>query len=154
VAEILHELTDILAENIDRTAKAVRIVQALRAAGHYRWVGIYDVDLQSGTVSNVAWDGPNAPAFPTFRSSEGLTSRTIAEKKTVNVGNVAAAPQYLVALHSTRSEIIVPVMNERNETVVGTIDVESEKLNAFDSKAQSFLEECATVLRPFWAVSS
>jgi putative methionine-R-sulfoxide reductase with GAF domain len=119
VAEILHELTDILAENIDRTAKAVRIVQALRAAGHYRWVGIYDVDLQSGTVSNVAWDGPNAPAFPTFRSSEGLTSRAIAEKKTVNVGNVAAAPQYLVALDSTRSEIIVPVMNESKRDCSG-----------------------------------
>jgi putative methionine-R-sulfoxide reductase with GAF domain len=153
VAELLDELEEIVTEKADRATKATRIVQALRRAGRYRWVGIYDVDLRSGFVSNIAWDGPNAPAFPTFRTSEGLTSRAIAEKTTVNAGDVAADSRYLTALQSTRSEIIVPVMDGLKDRVVGTIDVESESLNAFDSNAQSLLEECANILSAFWTDS-
>ena len=104
MVELAEELTSILAQDIDRAAKATRVVQAIREAGPYRWVGIYDVDLQRGTVSNIAWNGPTAPAYPTFRVSEGLTSRAIAQKKTVNVGDVAGDSNYLTALDNTRSE--------------------------------------------------
>ena len=150
MADLVGELRSIVAGDADREIKASSIVRALRAAGPYRWVGIYDVDLQSGTVSNVAWDGPNAPAYPTFRISEGLTSRAISQKKIVNVGDVAADAHYLTALESTRSEIIVPVVDDLSGGVVGTIDVESQRSNAFDSNAEILLEECARVLRPFW----
>jgi L-methionine (R)-S-oxide reductase len=34
--------------------------------------------------------------------------------------------------------------------VIGTIDVESEHLNAFDATEQEFLEECARWLADFW----
>ena len=148
--ELLEELRSILHQHEDRATKAARIAQAIRAAGPFRWVGIYDVDLQRGTVSNIAWNGPNAPAFPTFATSEGLTSRAIARKKTVNVGDVASDKNYLTALDSTRSEIIVPVLDGADGKAIGTIDVESERLNAFDSSTQSLLEECANVLKSFW----
>ena len=123
--------------------------QAIRAADPFDGLGIYDVDLPRGTVSNIAWNGPNAPAFPTFATSEALTSRAIARKKTVNVGDVASENNYLTALDSTRSEIIVPVLEGADGKAIGTIDVESERLNAFDSSTQSLLEECANVLKSF-----
>lgn len=148
--ELLEELRSILDQNEDRATKATRIVQAIRAAGPFRWVGIYDVDLQRGKVSNIAWSGPNAPAFPTFSISEGLTSRAIAQKKTVNVGDVASDTNYLTALDSTRSEIIVPVLDAVEGEAIGTIDVESERMKAFDSSTQALLEECVTVLKAFW----
>jgi putative methionine-R-sulfoxide reductase with GAF domain len=53
-------------------------------------------------------------------------------------------------LDSTRSEIIVPVLDGADGRAIGTIDVESERLNAFDSSTQSLLEECANVLKSFW----
>ncbi len=148
--DLVGELQNIVAGDADRAIKATRITRALRAIGPYRWVGIYDVDLQSGMVSNIAWDGPNAPAYPTFKISEGSTSRAMSQKKTVNVGDVAGDAQYLTALESTRSEIIVPVVDDLSDSVVGTIDVESQRSNAFDSDAETLLEECATVLKPFW----
>lgn len=148
--ELLEELRSILQQNEDRAAKAASIVQAIRAAGPFRWVGIYDVDLRRGKVSNIAWSGPNAPAFPTFSISEGLTSRAIAQKKTVNVDDVASDANYVTALDSTRSEIIVPVLDAVDGEAIGTIDVESERLNAFDSSAQALLEECVNVLKEFW----
>lgn len=147
--QLLDELREILAANADRTTKAARITQAIRAAGSYRWVGFYDVDMQRGLVSNIAWSGPAAPAFPTFPVTRGLTSRAIAEKRTINVGNVANDPKYLTALDSTRSELIVPVLDDAG-VVIGTIDVESEHLHAFDPATQARLEGCAQMLTKFW----
>jgi GAF domain-containing protein len=148
--KLLEQLRSIVDQNEERGDKAKCIVQLIRASGPYRWVGIYDVDLGQGTVSNISWDGPNAPAFPKFPTSKGLTSRAISQKRTVNVGNVANDASYLTALDSTRSEIIVPVFDGVDAVVVGTIDVESERLDAFDTSAQSLLEECARVLKTFW----
>ena len=144
------ELRRILALDEDRVTKARWIAERIREAGAYRWVGIYDVDIGAGMVSNIAWSGPNAPAYPDFPVTKGLTSRAIAMRKTVNVGDVASDSSYLTALDSTRAEIIVPVLDEAGGRVIGTIDVESERLNAFDSGAEALLEECADVLTDFW----
>jgi L-methionine (R)-S-oxide reductase len=108
---LLTRLKSILAQNLDRTAKATCITEAIREEGAFRWVGIYHVDVERGLVSNIAWCGPNAPAYPTFPSTKGLTSRAINERKTVNVGDVGSDSSYLTALHSTRAEIIVPVVD-------------------------------------------
>src|SRR6266853_6868167 len=123
---LLSKLKNILSENVDRSAKATRIAQAIRDEGAYRWVGIYDVDIQRGLVSNIAWTGPGAPAYPIFPITKGLTSRAISGKKTINVGDVANDPGYLTAHDSTRAEIIVPVLKNSVDRVIGTIDVESE----------------------------
>lgn len=140
----------LLTQKWDRVAIARSVAEAIGNHGQYRWTGIYDVDIDRGLVSNVAWSGPNAPEYPTFPVTKGLTSRAVAEKRTVNVGDVASDRDYLTALATTRSEIIVPIMDERRSQVLGTIDVESELPNAFDASAQSMLEECAVVLRQFW----
>ena len=145
-------LRDILVSYADRVTKAARITEAVRIAGEYRWVGLYDVDLRHGLVANISWSGPSAPAYPIFPVTRGLTSRAVAEKHTINVGDVAGDPAYLTALLSTCSEIIIPVLNTSG-TVVGTLDVESEQPDAFDPAAQSLLEQCAQVLAPFWMMS-
>jgi L-methionine (R)-S-oxide reductase len=134
---ILLKLKDIIAQNTSREARAARVAEAIRKERAYRWVGIYVVDIDGGVVSNIAWSGPNAPAYPTFPISKGLTSRAITERKTINVGDVAADSDYLTALGSTQSEIIVPVLNAAGDHVLGTIDVESEHLNAFDFSEQA-----------------
>jgi L-methionine (R)-S-oxide reductase len=103
-----------------------------------------------GLVSNVAWSGPRGPEYPTFPVTKGLTSRAVAEKRTVNVGDVASDAAYLTALATTKSEIIVPVVDAGGGQVLGTIDVESELANAFDASTERMLEECAVVLKQFW----
>ncbi len=101
-------------------------------------------------MTNIVWSGPGAPEYPTFPITKGLTGVAISARKTVNVGDVAADPRYLTAFGTTRSEIIVPVLDRAGENVVGTIDVESEKPNAFSEDVQALLEACANVIRPLW----
>ena len=74
----------------------------------------------------------------------------IGEGPVINVGNVASDPRYLSAFGSTRSEMIVPILDVGRAKVVGTIDVESEQANAFDRETEKFLVACAGVISPLW----
>jgi L-methionine (R)-S-oxide reductase len=143
------EMISLLARDLPRVEKAKAIAEAIRAFGNYRWAGLYDVDYERCLVSNVAWSGSGAPEHPVFPITKGLTSRAIASKTTVNVGDVAHDADYLTALATTRSEIIVPVVVS-GAKVLGTIDVESERPYAFDAQTQTRLEECRNALRAFW----
>lgn len=89
-------------------------------------------------------------AVPDFPGHAGLTSRAIASRKTLNVGDVTSDPDYLTALATTRSVIIVPVLDAAGDCVLGTIDVESERNHAFDSDTQEHPERCANALRALW----
>ena len=149
-SELLDTLRSITAEDANRAIKAKRIVDAIRKEGSWRWVGIYDVDFQRGLVVNIAWSGYSAPSHPAFPITQGLTSRAIAGSRTINVGNVADDSGYMTTFDSTRAEIIVPILGH-GDRVIGTLDVESEHLNAFDVEAQALLEESARVLEEFWA---
>jgi GAF domain-containing protein len=148
MCETTDEIASILAAPIDRTEKAQQIAERIRETHNYRWVGIYDVGPE--VVSIVAYSGPGAPAYPTFAVTKGLTGAAIREKRTVVVGDVTSDSRYLTAFGNTRSEIVIPVLDEKTGTVVGTIDVESELPNAFSEDDQRILEECARAARPLW----
>ena len=150
---LLSQISQIVAKWGPRIERLQQVAATLRQSAGYRWVGLYEVYTSRGEVRNLVWDGPAAPEYPTFPITKGLTSSAIAKKRTVNVGDVAADPRYLTALGSTRSEIIVPISNDQGE-VVGTIDVESERSNAFDQSTERLLEDCAVRLRPLFAEPS
>ena len=149
-AELSNLVRHLLTQKAGRVTIARSVAEAIRNHGQYRWTGIYDVDMGRGLVSNVAWSGPSAPEYLSFPVTKGLTSRAVAQKRTVNVGDVVSDRDYLTALATTGSEIIVPVVDERSSQVLGTIDVESELRNAFDASTEKILEECAVMLRRFW----
>jgi putative methionine-R-sulfoxide reductase with GAF domain len=150
VDQILADLERIVAESSDRSISLQMVADLLKASGRHRWVGLYEVDGAVGVVRNLAWSGPSAPEYPTFPITKGLTSVAISCQKTVNVGDVRADPRYLTALVSTKSEIIVPVFDRVTKEVRGTIDVESQELNAFTQEAQALLEACSSIIEPLW----
>jgi len=61
------------------------------------------------------------------------------------VGDVSKDKRYLPAFHTTRSEIIVPMKNEHKH-IVGMLDAESDKLNAFGDEDKQFLERAAGLI--------
>jgi len=151
---LLSELRRIVSDDKDRTASLQQVADTVKNAGNYRWVGLYDVDHANGRVSNIVWSGQGALEYPTFALTKGLTSAAVAERKTINVGDVTADPRYLTAFGTTRSEIIVPIFDGSAESVVGTIDVESDNQNAFSRDVQDFLEACSDEIRSLWRPSA
>jgi putative methionine-R-sulfoxide reductase with GAF domain len=147
---LLRRLREVVANTTARNERLQRIAALIREAGPFRWVGLYDVNRERAEVINIVWDGPGAPEFPAFPITKGLTASAIAERKVVNVGNVASDSRYLTAFGSTESEIIVPVFSNDGQKVVGTIDVESEQRDAFSTDVERMLVGCADVVRPLW----
>ncbi len=132
-----------------RAEKAKHLAEGICKLGNYRWVGIYDVGAEE--VSILAWSGPAAPEFPKFPVTKGLTGAAIAEKKTMIVGDVRNDARYLATLGSTLSEIIVPVLSPSG-SVIGTVDVESERANAFTDRDAEMIHQCIAAALPLWLI--
>jgi L-methionine (R)-S-oxide reductase len=110
-------------------------------------VGLYEVTEEE--IVNLAFEGLGVPAHPRFPVTQGLSGAAVAAGETVVVGEVSKDPRYLTAFGSTRSEIIVPIVDRSGGKVVGTIDVESEKVDAFTEEDLSALERCAAAAKLF-----
>jgi L-methionine (R)-S-oxide reductase len=150
INNVLGQIRSIAASGDDRAAKAKRLAERIQTLGSYRWVGVYDVGPEQ--VSIIAWSGPSAPEYPTFSADKGLTGAAIQQKKTVIVGDVRSDPRYLTAFGSTLSEIIVPVLSPDGR-VIGTVDVESERANAFSASDQQMIEQCAEAALALWLLA-
>lgn len=120
-----------------------QIAEMIGAARKYRWVGIYRIVKKDFVI--VAETGDDPPAYPRFPITQGLCGAALESGKTIVVGDVRKDPRHLPAFHTTRSEIIVPMIEE-NKTVVGMLDVESDKLNAFNAEDRQFLERAANLI--------
>jgi putative methionine-R-sulfoxide reductase with GAF domain len=148
VPDAAEKIRGIVAGEASRREKARAIADAIRELGSYRWVGVYDVDPEF--VSIIAFSGPGAPAFPSFPVTKGLTSAAIRDKAPVIVGDVRNDPRYLTALGNTLSEIIIPVLHPSSGKVIGTVDVESERTDAFTPDDAAKLKSLSDAALPLW----
>jgi GAF domain-containing protein len=131
----------------DRATKAQRVVDLIKTMGPYRWAGLYDVGPSE--IAVLAWSGPEALTYPRFPVTKGLNGACVASRKPVIVQDVASDARYLTTIGGTRGEMIQPVVNDSG-TVIGTIDVESDRLNAFTDRDAELLARCAETLSWLW----
>ncbi|MCI4346223.1 MAG: GAF domain-containing protein [Thermoplasmata archaeon] len=111
---------------------------------HYNWVGVYRLD--GASLFLVGWDGERATEHVEIPLGKGLCGRAAREDRTVIVGDVQSDPEYLACFLDTRSEIVVPVRS--GGKVVGEIDVDGRRENAYDDSDDRFLNEVARRIAP------
>ena len=145
---MIEQLRSLATSRAERALRARLAAEYIRAAGNYHWVGLYNVTPSH--ISAVAWTGTTAPAFPTFPRSQGINGAAVAAGAPVLVQDVRQDPRYLTTFGATRAEAIFPVRGP-NDVVVGTIDVESDRINAFSEEDERYLQECAVALAPLWS---
>ncbi len=119
------------------------MAEMIRAARDYRWVGIYKITRGEFIIAAKTGDCP--PAYPRFPITQGLAGAAVESKQTIIVADVHKDPRYLPTFGTTLSEIVVPIITEA-ERVVGLIDVESEKLDAFSEEDREVLERAAFLI--------
>ena len=138
----------ILQSNQEREQKAKLVAEKIKNAKGYSWIGLYDVTAKE--IHLIAYAGRSEPTFTSFPSDKGLNGRANMEKRTVIVNDIDKDEDYLLTFSDTQSEIVVPVFAEDGKKVIGTIDVESERENAFDKEDAEFLENCALSIQSLW----
>jgi GAF domain-containing protein len=113
----------------------------------YNWVGFYMLDpddedvLVLGPFRGAPTDHVRIPV------TQGICGAAVAEGETVIVEDVAADPRYLACSIETKSEIVVPISAAGK--IVGEIDIDSHKLNAFGANDRHFVERCAELCGQF-----
>ena len=126
------------------TKKRVKeVAEMIQAAGNYRWVALYKIVKKDFVI--MAHTGDEPAAYPQFPITQGLCGAALETGKTLVVGDVHKDNRFLPAFHNTNSEMIVPLVNEHKK-IVGMLDAESDKLNAFGADDRQFLERAAGLI--------
>lgn len=140
--EIVESVRAALEVADSRDARLRRVVAILsRSNPHFSWTGIYLLEGDTLVLHNQV--GPPTPheRIPVGRGICGLAAR---ERRTVVVPDVSKDPRYLACSLSTRSEIVVPIF--RGDAVIGEIDVDSDRPDAFGNEDRRVLEETARLI--------
>lgn len=147
-ARILNDIAAAASAGGDTAARAKRVAEMIREAAACYWVGIFEIaDMEAVAL---AWTGAEAPAFLRFPLTRGITRDVVKTRKTAVVNDVLKDSRYLVAFSATRAEVIAPV-TDASGNVVGTIEVDADKANAFADADVQFLEQCAARMLPLFA---
>jgi putative methionine-R-sulfoxide reductase with GAF domain len=120
------------------------VIDVLYEGRHYFWIGIYLV-LREKVVRQV-FRGPVAPCFE-FAFGKGNVGTTGQRGITKVIPDVTKDATYSMCFVETKSEIVVPI--KIGTTVLGVIDVESDRPSAFGSEDRVLLEEVAHQLARF-----
>src|SRR5437879_9045825 len=115
-----------------------------RGARGYRCVAVYKIIKDVFVLQ--AETGSEPPAYARFPITQGLCGAALDSGKPIIVGDVHKDPRHLPAFHTTRSEIVVPMRNNDHRRVLGMLDVESDKLNAFGEEDRQFLERAGGLI--------
>jgi putative methionine-R-sulfoxide reductase with GAF domain len=122
----------------------LQIAELIQRTCHYRWLGVYKIIRHEFVL--IAATNHMRPAYPRFPITQGLSAEAIEKRATLIVRDVSKEPKFLPNFWTTKSEIIVPIIDDEHNRVAGTIVAESSKLNAFKKSDRDFLEGAARLI--------
>lgn len=131
----------LLADENDGIACLANFAAALKGVFGFLWVGFYIV--RSGELVLGPFQGPIA--CTRISRGRGVCGKAWADKRTVVVDDVNAFPGHIACSSLSRSEIVVPLRDEKGE-IWGVLDVDSENLAAFDETDREALEKLVTLV--------
>ncbi len=140
---VAEEIEAVLKGEEDRTARMATVAAMLSAEfeGFY-WTGFYCVDPARDRELVI---GPYQGTLGCLRIAfeRGVCGAAAARRETLIVPDVDAFPGHIACDSRSRSEIVVPVMDEGGD-LIAVLDVDSTELATFDEVDAAGLE---TILR-------
>lgn len=133
--ELLPQIRALIEGEADLIANLANICAALNQAFGFLWIGFY---LRKGNELVLGpFQGPVACTRIAF--GEGVCGHVFRQAKTEIVPNVDEFPGHIACSSASRSEIVVPIIGN-DGSVIGVLDVDSERLNDFSEVDKTGLE--------------
>jgi GAF domain-containing protein len=131
-----------IADASDGQAAMTEVVRLMKThLPHYTWAGIYLLEGDELVLGPYLGKPSPHTRIPLNR---GICGAAASQKQTIIVDDVNSDPRYLACSIETKSEIVVPIM--RGETVLGEIDIDSDRHAAFGAEDRELLEAVAVAL--------
>lgn len=138
---LLPQIKALITGEPDFIANLANIAGALKEQFGWLWVGFYLVKQDELVLG--PFQGP--VACTRIRKGKGVCGTSWAEAKTLIVPDVEAFPGHIACSSLSRSEIVVPML--QNGIVTGVLDVDSVELNEFDETDKQYLEEIVSWIK-------
>ena len=135
------QIEALLNTETDIVANMANFVAALKEVFGFFWIGFYVV--KNDELVLAPFQGPIA--CTRIRFGKGVCGASWEQQKTIIVPDVDKFPGHIACSSLSRSEIVVPVM--KNGKVVAVLDVDSDKLDAFDNDDALYLEKMVDLLK-------
>jgi len=132
---LLPQIKGLLQGETDLIANLSNVCAALKEQFKWLWVGFYLVKNKELVVG--PFQGP--VACTRIKKGRGVCGTSWAEAKTIIVDDVEKFPGHIACSSLSRSEIVVPII--KNKEVIGVLDVDSEMLNHFDETDKQYLKK-------------
>ena len=143
---VISEVGRRITSSLDVQEVVREIVRPVHERLGYSSIGIGLIEgdqVVMNAGAGASWDRPGHLP-PRFRiGQEGLIGRVAAEGVTLLAADVRLDPAYLALADSpsTRSELVIPLRAQ--EAVIGVLDVQSDRTDAFDEDDRAVLESLA-----------
>ncbi|MEN9548492.1 MAG: hypothetical protein RIR12_1083 [Bacteroidota bacterium] len=138
---LLPQIKGLLEGETDLIANLANVAAALKEQFNWLWVGFYLVK------NNVLVLGPfqGPVACTRINKGRGVCGSAWQNGTTLIVPDVEKFPGHIACSSISKSEIVVPLFNKNNE-VVGVLDVDSASLNEFDETDQNYLVQIVNLI--------
>ena len=139
--EIAPQIEALIGDESDVIANLANVAAVLKEAFGFFWVGFYiakDNQLVLGP-----FQGPLACTRIEF--GQGVCGHAYSTASTVIVPNVDEFPGHIACSSASKSEIVVPIMND-DGSVFGVLDVDSDRLDDFSQTDRDGLSNVVSVI--------
>ncbi len=140
--QLLQQIAALIEGETDETSVLANVSAALHEAfAQFFWTGFYLVrqnELRLGPFQGTV-------ACMHIQHGRGVCGTAWAEALTQVVPDVEQFPGHIACSSLSRSEIVVPIMNNAHH-VVGVLDIDSKELATFDDTDRHYLERLCAML--------
>ena len=137
---LIQQIQGLLAGEDDLVANLANVSAALKQQFGWLWVGFYLVKKYELILG--PFQGPIA--CTRISKGRGVCGTSWAKAQTLIVADVEKFPGHIACSSASRSEIVIPIMQDGE--VVGVLDVDSTELNYFNETDAQYLEQIVQLI--------
>ncbi|MCB0278368.1 MAG: GAF domain-containing protein [Calditrichaeota bacterium] len=137
---VVKQVQSLVADENDLIANLANVCAILKESFGFFWVGFYL--NKSNELVLGPFQGPLA--CTRIAIGKGVCGTSAEQRTSIVVPDVHQFAGHIACNANSKSEIVVPIMDE--DMVYAVLDIDSDKLNQFDEMDQRYLEEIASIL--------
>ena len=138
---LVKQVKGLISYETDFIANLANIAAAIHHTFPVLWTGFYLVKGKELVLG--PFQGPIACTRITL--GKGVCGTVWQERKPLIVPNVDKFPGHIACSSLSKSEIVIPLLDNNNEVVL-VLDIDSEKTNYFDTIDERYLSEIVSAL--------
>lgn len=140
---LFPQIKSVIDAEEDMIARMANVSSMLHQTFGFLWTGFYRVASERNELVLGPFQGPVACSRIGY--GKGVCGTAWAEGKTVIVPDVDRFPGHIACSSSSRSEIVVPVLQENR--VIAVLDIDSAFTDTFDDMDRSWLEIITALIK-------